>query len=129
MQDPAAWSGDLCEEPVTFRGGDAGVSCYGISSPPVAPGRAPRPAALLPPSGLPASAVVFVPGPISDPARRRAVSNRIIGGAGLGLRRIPQRKSDSHRTRCWREMDSNHRSPARKSRFLTLLAVRDEALG
>jgi hypothetical protein len=38
MQDPAAWSGDLCEEPVTFRGGDAGVSCYGISSPPVARG-------------------------------------------------------------------------------------------
>ena len=36
--DPAAWSGDLCEEPVTFRGGDAGVSCYGISSPPVARG-------------------------------------------------------------------------------------------
>jgi hypothetical protein len=33
-RDPAAWSGDLCEEPVTFRGGGAGVSCYGISSPP-----------------------------------------------------------------------------------------------
>jgi hypothetical protein len=31
--DPAAWSGDLCEEPVTFRDGGAGVSCYGISSP------------------------------------------------------------------------------------------------
>jgi len=28
--------------------------------------------------------------------------NRIIGGAGLGLRGIPQRKSGSHRTRCWR---------------------------
>ena len=25
---PGGWSGDLCEEPVTFRGGDAGVSCY-----------------------------------------------------------------------------------------------------
>ena len=24
--DPAAWSGDLCEEPVTFRDGGAGVS-------------------------------------------------------------------------------------------------------
>src|SRR5580693_10436803 len=34
--DPAAWNGDLCEEPVTFRGGGAGVSCYGISSPLVA---------------------------------------------------------------------------------------------
>ena len=32
--DPAAWSGDLCVEPVTFRGG--GASCYGISSPLVA---------------------------------------------------------------------------------------------
>ena len=31
--DPAARSGDLCEEPVTFRDGGAGVSCYGISSP------------------------------------------------------------------------------------------------
>jgi enoyl-CoA hydratase/carnithine racemase len=40
-----------------------------------------------------------------------AVSNRIIGGAGLGLRGIPQRKPGSHRTRCWREMDSNPRSP------------------
>jgi hypothetical protein len=26
--DPAAWSGDLCEEPVTFLGGGAGVSCF-----------------------------------------------------------------------------------------------------
>jgi hypothetical protein len=34
--EPAAWSGDLCEEPVTFRGGGADVSCYGISSPLVA---------------------------------------------------------------------------------------------
>src|SRR5947209_8050010 len=37
--------------------------------------------------------------------------NRIIGGAGLGLRGIPQRKSGSHRTRCWRKPDSNPRSP------------------
>jgi enoyl-CoA hydratase/carnithine racemase len=43
-----------------------------------------------------------------------AVSNRIIGGAGLGLRGIPQRKLGSHRTRCWREPDSNHRSRLQK---------------
>src|SRR5438477_12828078 len=36
--------------------------------------------------------------------------NRIIGGAGLGLRGIPQRKSGSHRTRCWRKADSNFQS-------------------
>ena len=28
----------VADIPVTFRGGDAGVSCYGISSPPVARG-------------------------------------------------------------------------------------------
>ena len=31
---------------------------------------------------------------------------------------LPSRKRSSQRTQRWREMDSNHRSPARKSRFL-----------
>ena len=45
--------------------------------------------------------------------------NRIIGGAGLGLRGIPQRKSGSHRTRRWRKVDSNPRSPVRNNRTST----------
>jgi hypothetical protein len=61
MQDPAAWSGDLREEPVTFRGGDAGVSCYGISSPPVARGGHQGPLRYCRPRVLPV-----------NPARRKA---------------------------------------------------------
>src|SRR5438477_2596430 len=50
--------------------------------------------------------------------------NRIIGGAGLGLPGIPQRKSGSPRTRCWREMDSNPLPFARNPAFLRLLEPR-----
>src|SRR3984957_6312865 len=47
----------------------------------------------------------------------QAVEDRC--GRSCGRRvRASSEKPSSQRTLCWREMDSNHRPPARKSRFL-----------
>ena len=47
----------------------------------------------------------------------------------LASSRRPSRKSGSHETRRWREMDSNHRSPVRRAAVLSLPPSPAEAVG